>query len=61
LQFTRVNSDPDETDGLLGVIDKVGLNYKEKRYFGWEIEANDAKLLLMKVGYRSTCSVYGHG
>jgi hypothetical protein len=25
LQFTRVNSDPDETDGLLGVIDKVGL------------------------------------
>jgi hypothetical protein len=29
LQFTRVNSDPDETDGLLGVIDKVGLNPME--------------------------------
>ncbi len=26
MQFNRVNSDPDETDGLLGVIDKVGLN-----------------------------------
>jgi hypothetical protein len=25
LHFTRVNSDPDEIDGLLGVIDKVGL------------------------------------
>ena len=25
MQFTRVNSDPDEIDGLLGVIDKVGL------------------------------------
>jgi hypothetical protein len=26
MQFTRVNSNPDETNGLLGVIDKVGLN-----------------------------------
>jgi hypothetical protein len=26
LQFTWVNSDPDEIDGLLGVIDKVGLS-----------------------------------
>jgi hypothetical protein len=25
MQFTRVNSNPDETNGLLGVIDKVGL------------------------------------
>jgi hypothetical protein len=27
MQFTRVNSNPDETNGLLGVIDKVGLNH----------------------------------
>ncbi len=27
MQFTRVNSNPDETNGLLGVIDKVGLIY----------------------------------
>jgi hypothetical protein len=25
LQFSRVNSDPDETDGLLGVIEIIGL------------------------------------
>jgi hypothetical protein len=28
MQFTRVNSNPDETNGLLGVIDKVGLTDK---------------------------------
>jgi hypothetical protein len=30
MQFTRVNSNPDETNGLLGVIDKVGLTVKGK-------------------------------
>ncbi len=29
MQFTRVNSNPDETNGLLGVIDKVGLTYSK--------------------------------
>jgi hypothetical protein len=30
MQFTRVNSNPDETNGLLGVIDKVGLISKKR-------------------------------
>jgi hypothetical protein len=35
MQFTRVNSNPDETNGLLGVIDKVGLTAK-KRFLPFE-------------------------
>jgi len=33
MQFTRVNSNPDETNGLLGVIDKVGLSNAQGALF----------------------------
>ncbi len=45
MQFTRVNSNPDETNGLLGVIDKVGLrarSFLSGRIFRWWQE-NSAK------------------
>jgi hypothetical protein len=54
MQFTRVNSNPDETNGLLGVIDKVGLTIRNKKIKTLTLELHCflAKTFLRSTGQR---------
>jgi hypothetical protein len=45
LHFTRVNSDPDETDGLLGVIDKVGIKDAERSTLCFNLDMGNVPIM----------------